>query len=82
MEYLTSISGSYGSFYSGGPVVITSLCFDTNRTKYGPFGSNSGTSFSIGMEGGAIVGFHGRAGHWLDAIGVYARPIKLGVQNE
>lgn len=69
------LSGSYDRFYHSGPVVVRSLCFYTNHTKYGPFGSNSGTSFSIPMEGGAIVGFHGRAGQFLDAIGVYAKAI-------
>lgn len=50
--------------------VIKSLRFYSNRTKYGPYGDERGESFSFPMEGGAIVGFHGRSGALLDAIGV------------
>uniref|UniRef100_A0A5B7B5B1 Jacalin-type lectin domain-containing protein n=1 Tax=Davidia involucrata TaxID=16924 RepID=A0A5B7B5B1_DAVIN len=74
LEYLTGISGTYGCFYPIGPVVIKSLCFQTNLTKYGPFGSESGSFFSFPMEGGIIVGFHGRACQFLQAIGVYVKP--------
>ncbi|KAK9279792.1 hypothetical protein L1049_013474 [Liquidambar formosana] len=82
-EYLTSISGSYGTFISGCPAVVASLCFSTNRTKYGPFGTPEGTSFSsTPMKGGGIIGFHGRAGQFFDAIGVYAKPISECQKNE
>ncbi|KAK9280443.1 hypothetical protein L1049_014134 [Liquidambar formosana] len=82
-EYLTSISGSYESFYSGNLVIVTSLCFITNHTKYGPFGIHQGTSFSsTPMEGGGIIGFHGRCGRYFDAIGVYAKPISECQKNE
>uniref|UniRef100_A0A5B7B3R1 Putative eukaryotic translation initiation factor isoform 4G-1-like n=1 Tax=Davidia involucrata TaxID=16924 RepID=A0A5B7B3R1_DAVIN len=75
LEYLTGISGTYGSFDPLGPVIIKSLQIQTNLTKYGPFGSESGTFFSFPMEGGVIVGFHGRASQFLEAIGVYVKPI-------
>ncbi|KAA8518148.1 hypothetical protein F0562_015622 [Nyssa sinensis] len=77
LEYLTGISGTYGSFKLFGPMAITSLEFQTNLTKYGPFGNQSGSIFSLPMEGGVIVGFHGRARQFLEAIGVYVRPISL-----
>ncbi|KAA8518146.1 hypothetical protein F0562_015620 [Nyssa sinensis] len=76
LEYLTGISGTFECIGDPfGPVVIKSLCFKTNLTKYGPFGSESGTIFSFPMEGGVIVGFHGRASEFLEAIGVYVKPI-------
>ncbi|KAF9587319.1 hypothetical protein IFM89_001067 [Coptis chinensis] len=74
-EYLTSISGHYGYFRPEGPLVIRSLRFVTNVTKYGPIGPADGTYFSLPMEGGKIIGFHGKAGQFLDSIGVYVKPV-------
>ncbi|KAL5762398.1 hypothetical protein ACOSP7_018662 [Xanthoceras sorbifolium] len=71
-EYLTLISGTINDW--GGHEVIESLSFHTNRNKYGPYGSMDGSSFKIPMEGGEIVGFHGRGGYYVDAIGIYAKP--------
>ncbi|GLT96551.1 hypothetical protein SLE2022_141640 [Rubroshorea leprosula] len=71
-EHLISISGTYGHF--AGLLTITSLSFITNRATYGPFGTTSGTSFSIPMNNSTVVGFHGRAGHYLDAIGIFVKP--------
>ncbi|XP_059279118.1 agglutinin-like [Lycium ferocissimum] len=75
LEYLTGIKGTFGNY--GGHLVIRSLNFITNAKKYGPFGTESGGNpFSLVMkEGGAIVGFHGRAGVYLDAIGVYLQKL-------
>lgn len=58
-----------------GEHAIRSLCFHTNLTEYGPYGlKDQGTSVTIPMEGGVVVGFHGRAGRLLNAIGVYVAP--------
>nr|XP_009763421.1 PREDICTED: putative late blight resistance protein homolog R1B-12 isoform X1 [Nicotiana sylvestris]XP_009763428.1 PREDICTED: putative late blight resistance protein homolog R1B-12 isoform X1 [Nicotiana sylvestris]XP_009763437.1 PREDICTED: putative late blight resistance protein homolog R1B-12 isoform X1 [Nicotiana sylvestris] len=74
LEYLTCIKGTFG--YCGGYSVVKSLCFITNAKNYGPFGCEAGTPFSLVMkEGGAIVGFHGRCGAYLDAIGVYLQKL-------
>ncbi|KAK4478281.1 hypothetical protein RD792_017570 [Penstemon davidsonii] len=74
-EYLTGITGTYDWFSNPStPKVIKSLCFYTNTTKYGIFGSDTGTPFSFPMEGGQIIGFHGRSGSLIDAIGVYVKP--------
>ncbi|KAL6521990.1 hypothetical protein OROMI_031867 [Orobanche minor] len=72
-EYLTGISGSHGR-WGHFPDLVTSLKLHTNRTEYGPFGKGSGTRFSFVAHGGVITGFHGRAGAYLDAIGVYIKP--------
>ncbi|XP_052487057.1 pentatricopeptide repeat-containing protein At1g19720 isoform X2 [Gossypium raimondii] len=72
-EFLTSIHGYYGSLNQRGPIIVRSLTFHSNRKAYGPFGIEQGTSFS--MNKGKIVGFRGRSGWYLDAIGVYSKPV-------
>ncbi|KAI8011050.1 Protein RESTRICTED TEV MOVEMENT 1 [Camellia lanceoleosa] len=72
-EFLTSISGSYS------PSKVTSITFDTNRGRYGPFGQqrqiDSQFIFQMGQDR-QFGGFHGstRDGH-LESIGVYVKPI-------
>ncbi|XVE56105.1 hypothetical protein DITRI_Ditri03aG0210600 [Diplodiscus trichospermus] len=72
-EFVTSINGYYGSLKERGPVLVRSLTFHSNRKTYGPYGVEQGTSFS--MTRGKIVGFHGRSGWYLDAIGVHSKPV-------
>lgn len=69
-EFLTSISGYYGYFGPGKPLAVRSLTFHTNSGKYGPYGQEQGTFFSTPTSGRKIMGFHGRSGWYLDAIGV------------
>ncbi|XP_072956338.1 protein GOS9-like [Typha angustifolia] len=72
-EFLTSISGYYGDLQSIN--VVRSLTFGTNfSSTYGPYGVEEGTHFSVPLEEGKIVGFFGRSGALLDAIGVYLGP--------
>ncbi|EYU34206.1 hypothetical protein ABFS82_03G029100 [Erythranthe guttata] len=75
-EYLTGMSGcqSLYPFDYTGRWVIDSLSFQTNVRKHGPIGPGSNFSFSFPMNGGKIVGFHLRAGNYLNAIGVYVKP--------
>ncbi|KAG5520918.1 hypothetical protein RHGRI_033466 [Rhododendron griersonianum] len=79
VEQISSISLTYEEFYGSGEVTIISLGFETNiGNKYGPFGSRTGTSsVSIPIEGGDFVGFHGRVGVYLTAIGVLVAPKHL-----
>ena len=71
-EYLTSISGTVADLWQH--IVIHSLSFKTNKgTEYGPYGVVTGQPFSYSTEGGVIVGFHGRSGTLLDAIGAYVK---------
>lgn len=71
-EILTHVTGHYGPVMYMGPNVIKSLTFHTTKTKYGPFGEALGTPFSTNVrEGGKVVGFHGRKGLFLDALGVH-----------
>lgn len=75
-EFLTSVHGYYGSLNQRGTIFVRSLTFESNKKKYGPFGFEEGTYFSFPMTGGKIVGFHGRCGWYLDAIGVYLKPLQ------
>ncbi|XP_058110546.1 jacalin-related lectin 3-like isoform X2 [Magnolia sinica] len=74
-EYLISISGYYGSIFFGFPTIVRSLTFETNRTKYGPFGFQQGTPFIFPATGSKIVGFHGSSGWYLESIGFYLKPM-------
>ncbi|KAI8549593.1 hypothetical protein RHMOL_Rhmol06G0037200 [Rhododendron molle] len=74
-EFLTSIQGYYGSINEWGPLYVRSLTFESNKRTYGPYGIEQGTYFSFPMVGGKIVGFHGKCGWYLDAIGAYLEPI-------
>ncbi|KAK0575429.1 hypothetical protein LWI29_000368 [Acer saccharum] len=71
-EYLTKISGTLKTQYEKA-YCIESLCFHTNLNKYGPFGPTNGTPFELCMKDGVIVGFHGRSGVYINAIGVYVK---------
>ncbi|KAK9131054.1 hypothetical protein Sjap_011541 [Stephania japonica] len=72
-EFLTHVSGHYSSVVHGGGPVIRSLKLKTNQQRtFGPFGIEEGTPFSFPIEaGGFIVGFTGRSGWYLDAVGFH-----------
>ncbi|CAH1442807.1 unnamed protein product [Lactuca virosa] len=75
-EYLTGISGYYGLVEGyGGVEGIISLTFHTNKGKHGPYGQENGGAsyvyFTSTTSSGKIVGFHGRNGGFLTAIGVH-----------
>ncbi|KAI9082860.1 hypothetical protein K1719_035190 [Acacia pycnantha] len=71
-EYLKSIKGTYGEYR--GRQVITSLSFITNFDTHGPYGTASGTSFTIPIQGSLVIGFYGRAGFYVDSIGIIVKP--------
>ncbi|TVU20432.1 hypothetical protein EJB05_36640, partial [Eragrostis curvula] len=75
-EYLTAVSGHYSPIAAGGSPVIRSLAFRTNLRAYGPFGAAEGTPFTFPVDGGVIVGFCGRSGWQLDAVGLYVAPLR------
>src|SRR5260370_216507 len=65
-EFITQISGNYDS-------VIKAISFDTNQGRhFGPFGPNNGNvPFMLpACAPGRVVGFFGRSGGYLDAIGL------------
>ncbi|CAN0906521.1 Jacalin-related lectin 3 [Linum grandiflorum] len=73
-EYLVSISGHYGGLVQFGTPIVRSIVLETNITKYGPFGIQQGTHFSVPLGGAKVVGFHGRCSWYLDSIGVHLIP--------
>ncbi|KAG8388374.1 hypothetical protein BUALT_Bualt02G0119300 [Buddleja alternifolia] len=78
-EILTKVTGYYSALpgYVDTPV-IRSLTFWTNMGAYGPYGPEQGTNFSVSLEDEKIVGFIGRSGGYLDAIGFHlARAKKI-----
>ncbi|KAL3634253.1 hypothetical protein CASFOL_021307 [Castilleja foliolosa] len=71
-EKLTHMTGYYGPTMIMGPNVIKSLTFHTTKAKYGPYGEEKGDFFSTNSKDGSmILGFHGRKGLFVDAIGVH-----------
>ncbi|KAK1661009.1 hypothetical protein QYE76_049168 [Lolium multiflorum] len=39
----------------------------------GPYGTEEGAPFELPAAGGRIIGFHGRSGTFLDALGTYVK---------
>ncbi|KAM3373125.1 hypothetical protein ACQJBY_019850 [Aegilops geniculata] len=75
-EFVKEVSGAYGIYDADQHNIITSLKFITNVKAYGPFGEADGTPFTIPVENNSsIVGFFGCGGIYLDALGVYVRPL-------
>ncbi|KAG8388372.1 hypothetical protein BUALT_Bualt02G0119100 [Buddleja alternifolia] len=70
-EFLTTVTGHYALDRGLGTPVIRSLTFKTNQKTFGPYGVEEGTPFSFSMEGGKVVGFKGRSGWYMDAIGFH-----------
>ena len=67
-EYITEINGRYGE-------IVDSIQIHTNRKvspKYGGSGGNKEYRY-IAPEGTEVVGFYGRSGTYLDAIGIVFR---------
>ena len=79
-ETLLSVSGHYGSV-CGSPIIIRSLTFQSNRSKYGPFGTEDGTPFSLPVSSGKIIGFHGRSGSYLNSIGFYLKQVHVPIPS-
>ncbi|KAM3372369.1 hypothetical protein ACQJBY_019316 [Aegilops geniculata] len=75
-EFVKEVSGTFGLYGRDNHNIITSLKFVTNVKTYGPFGQAKGTTFTIPVQkNSSIVGFFGRSGIYLDALGVYVHPI-------
>ncbi|ERN01267.1 hypothetical protein AMTR_s00002p00248970 [Amborella trichopoda] len=63
-ETIMSLSGHFE------PKLMRSPSFSTNRRTSGPYGLQIGTPFSFSMTDGKVVGFHGRASDYLNAMGL------------
>ena len=76
---MTGVSGCYGAAHGGAPPVVRSLAFATSRgAAHGPFGDADagGVPFAYPMEGGVVVGFAGRSGWHLDALGLHVAALR------
>ncbi|KAI8529634.1 hypothetical protein RHMOL_Rhmol12G0240000 [Rhododendron molle] len=82
-EFLTSVSGHYcpWGFFSA-CTVIRSMTFKSNRRTFGPYGVEEGTPFSISADGAQIVGFQGRSGWYLDAVGFHLSEVPRTPNNK
>ncbi|KAK6130992.1 hypothetical protein DH2020_035265 [Rehmannia glutinosa] len=81
-EKLTHITGYHGPTMIMGPNVIKSLTFHTTKGKHGPYGEEEGEYFSTkSKEGSLILGFHGRKGLFVDAIGIHMIEGKVHVPD-
>lgn len=74
-EVIVGIEGFYGPLieWKNGFEALTSVTMYTNKQKYGPYGREIGTHFSSMHGGGEVVGFFGRSGTHLNAIGVHMK---------
>ncbi|XBI61359.1 hypothetical protein VPH35_042167 [Triticum aestivum] len=61
--------GMWGEF--GGCFLAGALTLVSNRRSFGPYGTRKGLPFELPAAGGRIVGFHGRSGGLIDALGIY-----------
>jgi hypothetical protein len=70
-EFLVEVSGTHDT------AGITSLTFVTSSgAEYGPYGFPLGTPFSLSLQhsNSHIIGFFGRSGEILNALGLYLAP--------
>lgn len=49
------------------------LTLISNVRTFGPYGTREGPAFDLPAAGGKIVGFDGRSGGLLDALGTYVK---------
>ncbi|MFN8483758.1 MAG: jacalin-like lectin [Anaerolineae bacterium] len=61
-ENIVGISGRSGAY-------IDQLVITTNTATYGPYGGNGGSPFNLGPVAAQTIGFFGRSGLYLDALG-------------
>ena len=75
-EHITQLEGAFGTTRDGlFPITsITSLTIYTNKRIFGPFGGIPEDAVLFKSEFGKIIGFHGRSGLELDAIGCFIIP--------
>ncbi|KAF8083404.1 hypothetical protein N665_0775s0006 [Sinapis alba] len=74
-DSITAVGGSYKNVFTYDTTLITSLYFTTSKGITSPlFGEKkkNATDFEFtGENGGKLIGFHGRGGNAIDAIGAY-----------
>ncbi|KAI3508668.1 hypothetical protein L1887_23677 [Cichorium endivia] len=74
-EEIIALGGTVGvsrGTYAG-YTIISSLTFITNKQTHGPYGNVTTRPFNVLWDKGSFAGFYGRAGAFIDAIGVYLK---------
>jgi len=72
-DHLTSIYIWADEPSRGASARVRGLRFNTTRKSYGIYGAEIGKRYTVPINGD-IVGFYGRAGGEIDALGVFTRP--------
>ncbi|TVU40811.1 hypothetical protein EJB05_14289, partial [Eragrostis curvula] len=78
-EFVKDVSGTLDEYE--GETIVASIKLVTNIKTYGPYGGKLRVSektkpFNVPVqEDSAVVGFFGRGGKYLNAIGVYVAPL-------
>lgn len=83
-EYLSGVRGTYKFLDDTRKMILESLTFLTSEKKvYGPYGgANSGYPFQYEIKRGvSIVGFFGLIDNYLNALGVFVKPLPLTPLN-
>ncbi|ESQ52611.1 hypothetical protein EUTSA_v10016631mg [Eutrema salsugineum] len=74
-EYIKSVEATYNRPILFRNTVITSLKFETSNGRTAFFGYEVGKKFVLKQNGLKLVGFHGKEGDAIDALGAYFAPI-------
>nr|QWJ73404.1 myrosinase-binding protein 2-3 [Isatis tinctoria] len=82
-DNIMAVGGTYNHIFNYDTTLITSLYFTTSKGFTSPlFGKAKGTEFNLkGENGGKHLGFHGRGGFAIDAIGAYFDTASQGSQG-
>ncbi|CAN7137937.1 unnamed protein product [Brassica rapa subsp. narinosa] len=78
-EYIKSVEATYHNPNRCRHTVITSLKFETSAGRTSFFGYKTGKKFVLEQKDLRLVGFHGREGDAIDALGAYFAPIPTPV---
>ncbi|KAL0740186.1 hypothetical protein Bca4012_081699 [Brassica carinata] len=70
-EHITSVEATYDNPKLFRNTVITSLKFETSKGRTAVFGYEVGKKFVLGHNGDRLLGFHGKEGEAIDALGAY-----------
>ncbi|CAN6844198.1 hypothetical protein Bca4012_034223 [Brassica carinata] len=76
-EHITLVEATYDNPKLFRNTVITSLKFETSRGRTAIFGYEVGKKFVLGQNGGRLLGFHGKEGEAIDALGAYFEDIPV-----
>ncbi|ESQ52653.1 hypothetical protein EUTSA_v10017628mg [Eutrema salsugineum] len=74
-EYIKSVEATYDKPSLFRNTVITSLKLETSKGRTALFGYEVGKKFVLKQNGHKLVGFHGKEGEAIDALGAYFGPV-------